>query len=377
MAGPTPNVELPGRLGDPTRELRSDPRSDPRMVALFAPFGLDVEAPDLPVNRQSPLSELLAVAAAAEQEFGTLFSELLTGLSAPQGIETSTEIITGVDGNDITLFVDRPAGVADPLPGLLHLHGGGMAISGADNDFSSRWRALLAAQGCVVVGVQFRNSAGSLGPHPFPAGLNDCASALDWMHENRAALGLAGIVVTGESGGGNLSLATAMKAKREGRLDRIDGVYAQVPFIYGAYDTPHPALVSLLENEGYFLGPSAMTMMAATYDPTGEHATNPLAWPYFATVDDVAALPPHVITTDELDPLRDEGLSYLRLLKSAGVRADGFTYDGVGHAGEQLAAVALPELFERALRDVVDFARRVVRTAAPLRPFHESVRGGT
>jgi acetyl esterase len=360
MAAPTPNVELPGRLGDPTLDLRSDRRSDPRMLALFAPFGLDVEAPDLPVNRQSPLSELLAVAAAAEQQFGTLFGELLAGLSVPQGIETSTETITGVDGNEISLFVHRPAEVADPLPGLLHLHGGGMAISRADNDFASGWRGLLAAQGCVVVGVEFRNSAGSLGPHPFPAGLNDCASALDWLHDNRAALGLSGIVVTGESGGGNLSLATAMKAKREERLDRIDGVYAQVPFIYGAYDTPHPALVSLIENEGYFLGPSIMTLMAATYDPTGEHATNPLAWPYFATVDDVAGLPPHVITTDELDPLRDEGLSYLRLLKSAGVRADGFTYAGVGHAGEQLAAVALPELFDRVLCDVADFARRVV-----------------
>ena len=51
-----------------------------------------------------------------------------------------------------------------------------------------------------------------------------------------------------------------------GRLDRIDGVYAQVPFIYGGYDPPDPALPSLVENDGYFLGSSVMTLMAAVYD---------------------------------------------------------------------------------------------------------------
>jgi acetyl esterase len=359
MAAPTVQVKLPGRLGDPTLELHSDPRSDPRMIALFTPLGLHVRAADFPVNRQTPLEEMLAVAAETEQGFDAVFGALLADAPKPEGIESRTETITGVDGNAITLYIDRPIGVKGPLPGLMHLHGGGMAILQAANESAAGWRALLAAQGCVVVGVEFRNSAGVLGPHPFPAGLDDCASALDWMHDNRSELGLASIVVTGESGGGNLSLATALKAKREGRLDRIDGVYAQVPFIFGAYDTPDPELPSLFENEGYFLGPSVMTLMAAVYDPTGQHARNPLAWPHFATVEDLDGLPPHVITTDELDPLRDEGLAYLRALKQAGVDADGHTYNGVGHAGEQIAAVAVPELFHRALTDISDFAHRV------------------
>lgn len=94
-------------------------------------------------------------------------------------------------------------------------------------------------------------------------------------------------------------------------------MYAQVPFIYSGYDTPHPGLPSLIENEGYFIGPSVMTLMATLYDPAGEYATNPLAWPYFADSGDLEGLPPHVITTDELDPLRDEGLAYLRALQPA------------------------------------------------------------
>ena len=353
------DVKLPGRLGDPSLELRDDPRADPRMLALFAPFGLDGAAASLPVDRQSPIEELLSAAAAVEQAFAGVFAALLAGVSVSERVESRVETITGVDGNEITLYVDRPAGASGPLPGLLHLHGGGMAILQAET--AATWRNRLADRGAVVVGVEFRNSAGALGPHPFPAGLNDCASALDWMHAHRDELGLSSIVVTGESGGGNLSLATTLRAKREGRLDRIDGVYAQVPFIYGGYDAPDAALPSLVENDGYFLGSSAMTLMAAVYDPTGEHARDPLAWPYYADTADLQGLPPHVITTDELDPLRDEGLAYLRALQRAGVAATGHTYNGVPHAGELLAAAALPDLFERALADVMAFAVGVSR----------------
>lgn len=359
MAAPTLNVKLPGRLGDPNMELRSDPRADPRMVAALEALGLDGRAAELPVTRESPLEELLAVAAATEQGFDGLFDELLADVTPAQGVEMRTLTITGVDGNAIKLYVHRPMGVSTALPGLLHLHGGGMAILTAESRSAALWRNHLAARGCVVVGVEFRNSGGALGPHAFPAGLDDCASALTWMHGQREGLGLMSIVVTGESGGGNLSLATALKARREGRLDHIDGVYAQVPFIYGGYDTPDPALPSLVENEGYIISPSVMTLMAALYDPAGKHATNPLAWPYYAGEEDLRGLPPHVVTTDEIDPLRDEGLAYLRALQRAGVDATGHTYSGIGHACEQIMGAFIPELLERALRDVADFARSV------------------
>ena len=49
-----------------------------------------------------------------------------------------------------------------------------MVLMSADGPIYDRWRSELAATGLVVVGVEFRNGAGKLGPHPFPAGLNDC-----------------------------------------------------------------------------------------------------------------------------------------------------------------------------------------------------------
>ena len=116
-----------------------------------------------------------------------------------------------------------------------------------------RYRDELAATGLVVVGVEFRNGAGVLGPTRSRRASTTARTALAWMHEHRAALGVSSITVAGESGGGNLTLATALRAKRDGTLHMIDGVYAMVPYISGAYADPPPALASLVENEGYFL----------------------------------------------------------------------------------------------------------------------------
>ena len=130
------------------------------------------------------------------------------------------ETMRGVDGNDIPLHVYRPAGVDGPLPCTVYIHGGGMTILEAHNRVHRRWSEDLAATGMVVVTVGFRNAWTAEGANPFPAGLDDCSSALDWVHAHRDELGITKLVLQGESGGANLVLATVLKARREGRLDR-------------------------------------------------------------------------------------------------------------------------------------------------------------
>jgi len=219
-----------------------------------------------------------------------------------------------------------------------------------------RWRDELAATGLVVVGVEFRNGAGELGNHPFPAGLNDCASGAQWVIENRDELGVSKVVISGESGGGNLAIATALKAKNDGWVDQIAGVYAQCPYVYGGYADPSPELTSLFENDGYFLGVANMGALAVAYDPDGANATNPLAWPFHATAADVAGLPPHVISVNQLDPLRDEGLAYYRTLLAGGVSAVSRTVNGTCHAGDCLFLDAMTNVFRATQRDIKSFA---------------------
>jgi acetyl esterase len=347
---------LPGRLGSPGMALRDDPRADPRMIAAMEPFALAERPEPLPVDADAPIEILLEVVDVAEADMEEMFGALALAVAPVAGVTRSVEVIKGVDGNDVTIFIHRPDHAAGPVPGVLHLHGGGMVLLEAAGAGYAGWRDELAAAGLVVVGVEFRNGGGKHGPHPFPAGLDDCTSALRWMNDNRRALGISKIVVSGESGGGNLTLASTLKAKRDDRLDQIDGVYAQCPYISNAYAQKLPELASLYENDGYVLSCDVMGALARVYDPAGENQTNPLAWPYFATTADLAGLPPHVISVNQLDPLRDEGLVYYRKLLDAGVSAVSRTVNGTCHAGDIMFHAAMPEVFQATVRDIVSFA---------------------
>ena len=360
----------PGRLGTPDMALRSDPRADPRMVAALEPFGLgDNDVPGA-LTKDSPLDAQLAhVLDVVEPGNDALFDGLLAHLPPVDGVERTTETIAGPDGDELTLYVSRPAGATGPLPGVLQIHGGAMVFLQATGSMYTRFRDELAAAGAVVVGVEYRTAGGVQGAHPFPAGLEDCAAALTWMHERRADLGLSSVVLSGDSGGGNLALATALKAGRDGRLDQIDGVYVVTPYISGAaaWDAEARAreLPSWAETGGYFYGPENVEVLVNLYDPGRAHARDPLAWPYFAGPGDLAGLPPHVIAVAELDPVRDEGLAYFRKLARAGVDARAVTLHGVCHVGNMMFRAELPELYAATIADVRGFAERVAPASGP------------
>ncbi len=358
-------VSLPGRLGDPQRTLGTDPRADPRMVAALAAFGLDQRGEPPPVTPSSPRDEQLAYCAAAEAGFEALFGALYAGLPAMDGVISETVTIAGDAGHDIRLYVHRPAGATGTLPCIVHLHGGGMVILEAAGAAYQRWRDELAAMGMVVVGVEYRNGAGQLGVHPFPSGLDDCATALRWVRDHRDELGVDKVVVSGESGGGNLTLAVTLRAKRDGWVEDIAGVYAQCPYISNAWATKPATLASLHENDGYFLACDVMAVMAEVYDPGGAHADDPTCWPYQATTADLEGLPPHVISVNELDPLRDEGLAYYRRLVDAGVSAVSRTVNGTCHAGDAIFRVAMPDVYAATIRDIAGFVAALPPPGGP------------
>ena len=341
----------------PTRpSLRDDPRVDPRLVAAVAPMGLADPLPPSTITAGTPLEDIRKVLGKLEAGSARMLEYSTAGLDPVTGVEQSTQAVTGPDGNEITLFVHRPTAATGPVPGVLHLHGGGgVMLSAADAGYV-RWRDELAALGTVVVGVEFRNGAGRLGIHPFPAGLDDCATALAWMDSQRDDLGVSTLVVSGDSGGGNLACATALRAKRDGVLHRIDGVYALCPYISNAYAEPIDELPSLTDNDGILVSVPMLGAMAKAYTPEPHDAANPLAWPYHATVDELAGLPPHAISVNELDPLRDEGLAYYRQLLAAGVSARCRTVNGTFHAAENNYFGAIADIARSTLRDIGGFA---------------------
>ena len=346
-----------GRLADPDSTIGTDPRSDPRMVAALAPLALDGRYPQPALTVDAPLEKRRAFVAEIEENTGAVLDMFAQSVPIFEGVTTTTTTIEGTDGNDVTLYISRPDAGDGALPCVVHLHGGAMAFLSAADIGYMRGREYLAATGLVVVGVEFRNSAGKLGPHPYPAGLNDCATGVRWTYANRSDLGVSHLIVGGESGGGNLTLAVTHKAKREGWLHEIAGVYAQCPFISNRWLEQPDDLPSLRENDEYFFSCLGLALMGSIYNPDGSHSHDATCWPLAATDAELSGLPPHIISVNELDPLRDEGLLYYRRLVRAGVPAVGRVVAGTCHGGDLILAGAMSEVYAASMRDVSGFAK--------------------
>lgn len=351
----TDHISRPGKLGNPALVIKDDPRADRRLVAALEAAQLGGDPP-VYIDGNTPLEGIRQYLQAAEAGSVEFLAASVADMPPVRGVSTTVEKISGEGGNEITLFIHRPDDVVGPVPAVVHLHGGGMCILDAEGPLYTRWRNDLAAKKLVVVGVEFRNATGRLGVHPFPAGLNDVTSALQWVNRNRTKLNLSSVVISGDSGGANLGLAATIKAKRDGRLNEIDGVYALCPYISNAYVKKRPELQSLYENDGLYTPLAVVAATAIAYDPSGEHATNPLAWPYHANAADLEGLPPHAISVNELDPFRDEGLEYYRKLQAAGVKSRARVVVGTCHAAEINFMQAIPDVYDATLSDIALFA---------------------
>jgi acetyl esterase/lipase len=341
-----------------TSKIATDPRIDPRIKALLGGAVL-TEAGDVE-SREAMVAE--EATPEAHQRYAGL--QMLLGacdteeIAPSRGLVTTTHHIpSSPDGNTIPLRLVRPES-AGALACVYYIHGGGMASMSCDLGNYRALQRIIAAEGVAVAMIDFRNAvrpSSVLEVAPYPAGLNDCASGLRWLSANAATHGLdpARIVVAGESGGGNLTLALAMKLKREGDLSLLKGVYALCPYIAGAW--PSAELPSSIENNGILLD-LHNNRGRVGYGLAAFEAKDPLAWPGFAGPEDVAGFPPTVISVNECDPLRDEGIAFYRLLLGAGAPARCREVKGTVH-GTEIVPMMCPDITRDAARDIAALAR--------------------
>lgn len=366
MAQSASGYKAPGRLGDPNMTLATEPRLDARLRAMLKQMGLlDSDFLSAPRKANPSIEDLTPGMETNHHGTMKLYEMLPNDLPGDEDepeVSITTKSCPAPDGAEIKLHVFRSKGSeGKPLPGLLYIHGGGMVILDTRNKVHDRWATSLAAQGLVVVVIEYRNAWSPSGPNHYPIGLNDCAAGVKYIAAHRADFGITYFVLQGESGGGNLSLATTLKAKREGWVNEIAGVWASVPYISGAYGWPQERMLaelpSLVECNGYFLETGGMADMVYYYGPKKEDLTDPLAWPYHVSVEEMKGLPPHVISVDELDPLRDEGIIYYRRLLEAGVPASGRVNLGLVHGAELAFRKAMPDVVHGVVRDIAAFAK--------------------
>ena len=226
-------------------------------------------------------------------------------------------------GRDIKILIFRPtAAKKEPAqtPGILWIHGGGYATGMAEMAYFSRPLVLVKKYGAVVVCVDYRLS----GEAPYPAALEDCHSALCWLKDHAAELGIndSQIMVGGESAGGGLTAALCMYA-RDKRSVNI------------AYQMPLYPMLDDRDTE------SSKDNHAPIWNTKRNHA----AWklylkdlteilPYAAPArqTDYANLPPAYTFVGDIEPFYCETLTYIENLKAAGVEASVDVYPNWFHA---------------------------------------------
>lgn len=339
-------------------DIAGDPRIDPRIKAVLGAFP-SMTASDA-VSRDEMLAEASTEEAVAQRAMLTTILDAADNedVAPSKGLDVTEHAITSQpDGNTINLRFIRPTG-GETLPCVYYIHGGGMAsLSAYDGNYRA-WGRIIANQGVAVAMVDFRNAVSPSSVNevaPYPAGLNDCVSGLRWVVEHARELGIdsSRIVVAGESGGGNLTLATGLKLKQDGDFGLIKGLYALCPYISGSW--PREDLPSSTENNGILLDLHS-NRGAMGYGIEAFEAGDPLAWPLFASEDDVRGLPPVYISVNECDPLRDEGIAFYRLLLRAGVPAQCRQVMGTIHGTEILPFMA-PDVSRQTAASIAEFAR--------------------
>ena len=337
--------------------MTEDPRIDPRLKEMFG------ELPAFPLPNFDSREELVAAMNAPEVLEGlnamTLFTEEEAEAVAPSaGLTITTEtFVSEPDGNTIQVSLMRPES-DDSLPCVYHIHGGGMAVTSAFDMGYQAWGRMIANQGVAVAMVDFRNCAvPSSAPEvePYPAGLNDCMSGLHWLISQADGFGIdaSRILVAGESGGGNLTLAVGLRLTREGDAGLVTGLYAMCPYIAGSW--PRDDLPSSIENNEVWLD-SHSNFGRMGYGIDAFEAQDPEAWPLFANEEHVRGFPETVISVNECDPLRDEGIAFYRLLLRAGQRARCRQVMGTIHGGDNMV-LPCTDLALATARDVAAFCR--------------------
>ncbi|MFL6172262.1 MAG: alpha/beta hydrolase [Marmoricola sp.] len=247
---------------------------------------------------------------------------------------------------DVAVRVYRPRGATGAAPGLLYIHGGGFCIGDAAGE--QRGAVLLARRlGAVVVNVDYR-----LAPeHPYPAAVEDCYAALAHL------AGLDGVDTTrlavhGNSAGGGLAAATALVARdRGGPALRFQSL--GIPALDDTLDTP--SMRTFVDTPLWSRKQASRSWELYL----GGRPADQYAAPARAT--DLTGLPPAYVATCELDPLRDEGLTYAMRLLAAGVSTEVHNFPGAFHGTSIVPGSTVAKRMEAELLTVL---ARALGTAA-------------
>ncbi|MGK0577131.1 alpha/beta hydrolase [Macrococcus capreoli] len=249
------------------------------------------------------------------------------------------------DGTQIRLKVYAPVTQQETLPAILFIHGGGYVFGSIEGN-DAKCADYVKGVNSVVVSVEYR-----LAPeYPYPAAIEDCYLALNWIVENKEMLNIdeTRIAVTGGSTGGGLAAAlTLLTRDRQGPQIKF-----QMP-LFPMLDDTCSSYSSNAFTEKRVWSKEHNAFAWQMYLKGVEGEPSKYAAPMRET--DFTNLPPMYTMVGALDPFRDETMDYVKALTEADIPVEFHLYPGGFHEFESLVPDA--EMSQRAVAETISALR--------------------
>ncbi len=251
-----------------------------------------------------------------------------------KGIHSEEKYISSNNGGpDIRIRIFKPENMNEDLPIMLYCHGGGYIIGNPELALSNI-KDFINTRACIVVAPDYRKALDA----PFPAALNDCYDTLLWVKENQKILGskLNKFIVAGHSAGGGLTAAITLKA----RDTRDVKIAFQLP-IYPMIDDRQNTESAKNSNAPVW---NSQTNQVGWNLYLKDLRQNKKAIPTYAAParnNDYSNFPPTITFVGDMEPFKDETITYVKALKKEGVPVDFKLYKGCFHGFEIVHPEAL------------------------------------
>ncbi|WP_339730137.1 alpha/beta hydrolase [uncultured Gimesia sp.] len=214
-----------------------------------------------------------------------------------------------------------PENSAAACPALVYFHGGGW-VMGTLDAYDGLCQDLAGTAGCKVISVDYRMAP----EHPYPVPFEDAYLATEWISSHAGDLEIdpTRIAVGGDSAGGNLATAVAMKARQSNRLNLIYQMLVY-PVTNYQFDTESYQKYGI----DYFLTKRAMEWFWEQYLSHESAGREVYASPL--RCKDLSGLPDAVVITAGYDPLYSEAVQYVELMQRSGISVEHINFEDMIH----------------------------------------------
>jgi acetyl esterase len=229
---------------------------------------------------------------------------------------------------DLPIRIYRPTNEKN-LPTLVFFHGGGWVLNFLDI-YEPALRSIAKLGNFVIIAVQYQKAP----EHPYPTPFDDCYATLEWVvrHAKELAIDSESIGVAGDSAGGNLASAVAIKARDKNLI-----ALAFQLLIYPCNQIQMEYQSATDFAEGFGLTTKSMRWFWDKYLPNKDHHSNPYAVPASST--DLKGVAPAIVIAAQFDPLTDDARQYYQKLVASSVPAIYKEYGGQIHGFFNLSGV--------------------------------------